>query len=658
MKLRVVSAFALSAPFVLSACEPEQPPVRPGTSPQSSRLSISDDGATLFVALTDHDEVRALNAATGETLTVVAVPGQPHRLTRLADGRVAVTSKTAGAVSVVDVLAGRTDFAVAVGSEPYGVIEVDGPSGKELIVAVAGEGDLARVSLRDQRITARVPLEEAGDDEPRGLARIGGDVIVSHYTAGRLSRVNLDSNTVVGRTSLRLPSRPFFAPNHIDQLTVVPDSAEVVVPHVECNNDPAQFGAGGGFVGVTAAVYYNSGPTGFPAVVPAVSRTDGSADVLISDDASDPFAGSFTIEPEGAVNPVINPLNRTLLQTELINEPVAVALADDGALELVVALGSGNVVVRRSFVGKGQDSIVGTVDVGVGADSIVLSPDGGTAYVWNGFQQTLTRFAVPQTTKAGNTRFGGETGTAEVGRRDRTLERYEAETFTVAAQALPADVVRGRELFHSVDQRLTQNGAIACASCHPGGADDGTTWSFAEGPRQSPPLWGGILGTEPFHWDQLVRDMADISRVTIIGRMGGSGLGRDDMNAIGAFLDQIPAPAPRQTVLDATESVSRGAAIFASAETACVDCHGGAAYTDNRAHDVGTGPGFVERETMAAFATPPLLGLAHSGPYMHDGSSRTLRDVIEQYVLTDRMGKGSHLSEQDVIDLVAFLESL
>ena len=196
-------------------------------------------------------------------------------------------------------------------------------------------------------------------------------------------------------------------------------------------------------------------------------------------------------------------------------------------------------------------------------------------------------------------------------------------------------------------------------------SDDGTTWSFAEGPRQSPALWGGILGTEPFHWDQAVRDMADISRVTVIGRMGGSGLGRADMNAIGAFLDTIPAPAARITASDAGESLSRGANLFES--MSCTSCHAGADFTQTGSFDVGTGRGATTRETVDAFAVPPLKGLIHSAPYLHDGSARTVREVIEKLVVTNKMMTqemrdagfdGSNLSEQDITDLVAFLESI
>lgn len=71
---------------------------------------------------------------------------------------------------------------------------------------------------------------------------------------------------------------------------------------------------------------------------------------------------------------------------------------------------------------------------------------------------------------------------------------------------------------------------------------------------------------------------------------------------------------------------------------------------------------------IGGFFTPPLRNVADSAPYMHDGSLRTLEDVVEFY----RWGGGSSgfvgekdvmmvplgIDDDDVRDLVAFLRSL
>ena len=66
-----------------------------------------------------------------------------------------------------------------------------------------------------------------------------------------------------------------------------------------------------------------------------------------------------------------------------------------------------------------------------------------------------------------------------------------------------------------------------------------------------------------------------------------------------------------------------------------------------------------------AFRTPNLRNAAKTAPYMHDGSLKTLKDVVDFYVgggnsnpQLDREIKPLKLSAQDRNDLVAFLESL
>lgn len=650
----LTGALLVAAAVGGTACEPEHPR---GASavPQTSRLGMSQDGRTLYVALADHDRVRAVDADTGEVHAEIEVPGYPHRLTVLKDGRIAVTSRHAGTLTLVDVERRRVEAVVEVGPDPFGVVESDG----SLWVAVGADAELARIALDEpSRVAERIALE---DGAPRGLAVTGeGKLLVSHASAGRLSVVDVDRRALRGAIDMKLPSRGFFVPTQLDALTVAPDSAEVAVPHVECNNDPAQFGAGGTDLAGAAAQYYVEGPTGFPAVVPAVSRADAAYEVLLSDDASTTEVSSGLVaEPEGPANPVINPLNRTLLGDALVNGPTAVAFAQDGELELVLMRNSGNVLVRRSHVEVGQSSIVAVVEVGAGAEAIQVSRDGARAYVYNAFDDEIVAFDVPEVARK-QSRYGDASGRGSgvmFAQRAEPLARVPvAERFVVAEPVLPENVRTGRKLFHAVDERLTRMGAVACASCHPGGAGDGVTWQFAEGPRQSPPLWGGITDTAPFHWDSLVPTMADISTVTIQGRMGGLGLSSDEMDDIGAFLDTIPAPAPSR-VLDAA-AVERGRAVFFAAETRCVECHGGADLSDGQMHDVGTGVGVSARETRADFATPNLHGLAQSGPYLHDGSARTLDDLVRDLVRTDRMGTGSHLTDADAADLVAFLKTL
>ncbi len=66
-----------------------------------------------------------------------------------------------------------------------------------------------------------------------------------------------------------------------------------------------------------------------------------------------------------------------------------------------------------------------------------------------------------------------------------------------------------------------------------------------------------------------------------------------------------------------------------------------------------------------AFKTPTLRNIAQTAPYMHDGSLRTLRDVVDFYAGggnsnegLDKEMKPLNLTRSERDDLVAFLESL
>lgn len=163
----------------------------------------------------------------------------------------------------------------------------------------------------------------------------------------------------------------------------------------------------------------------------------------------------------------------------------------------------------------------------------------------------------------------------------------------------------------------------------------------------------------------------------------GSGPTLDNVaHAIAAFERTLVTPGSRfdQYVLGdknaLTAQEKRGLVVFFG-KGACSECHKGANFTDNNFHNLGLVPApgapadpgrFAvsnNPEDKGAFKTPTLRNVALTGPYMHDGSSATLEEVIELY---DRGGGDGpnkdklifklNLSPQEKSDLVAFLKTL
>jgi cytochrome c peroxidase len=222
--------------------------------------------------------------------------------------------------------------------------------------------------------------------------------------------------------------------------------------------------------------------------------------------------------------------------------------------------------------------------------------------------------------------------------------------------ALAVEASIGRKMFHdATDSRISASGTVSCASCHPDGRSDNRTWQFVFGPRNTPQLGGKILDTAPFHWPGDVPTVADLNGMTVLPFMGGTGLDPASFQYVAQFIDTIRAAPSIAEARGLSEQELRGEAIFASESTGCTSCHAGAHFTDNKGYDIGTQ---AQSADIRVFQTPVLHGLNRSGPYLHDGSQKNLADLVENLVRTNRMGKGSHLSDAEANDLVAYLKTL
>ena len=118
-------------------------------------------------------------------------------------------------------------------------------------------------------------------------------------------------------------------------------------------------------------------------------------------------------------------------------------------------------------------------------------------------------------------------------------------------------------MFHS-----NSGSGIACASCHPEAGDDGRAWQFdGNEVRRTQALRGGLLGTEPFHWNGDMRNISHVMREVFVNRMGGTQLEIDQQTAVGHWIDSVPLPASAAP-LDVA-AADRGRALFNDSSVAC-----------------------------------------------------------------------------------------
>jgi mono/diheme cytochrome c family protein len=219
----------------------------------------------------------------------------------------------------------------------------------------------------------------------------------------------------------------------------------------------------------------------------------------------------------------------------------------------------------------------------------------------------------------------------------------------LAASARSEQVERGAELFRrGDDRRISSNGMMACNNCHPEGRADGLTWRLGDSILQTPILAGRIGSTAPYKWDGQDPTLQRSLRHTM-QRLGGSEfdqLSNAEVEAMIAYLESLPPPRPRKA--SDPEAVARGREVF-DAE-ACSACHAGPKLADGAQHPLDT--------TLALVDTPSLLGLSHSRPYYHDGSADDLWTLLTDRGTIHQMADTSKLSDQQLRDLAAYLESL
>jgi cytochrome c peroxidase len=278
-----------------------------------------------------------------------------------------------------------------------------------------------------------------------------------------------------------------------------------------------------------------------------------------------------------------------------------------------------------------------------------------------------------------------------------------------------ARVELGKMLFF--DPRLSRDGNMSCASCHNpslGWSDGLATARGFQGKllgRASPTIVNTAYNTIHM-WDGRKKTLEDQAlgpmeaasemntdldhffawmnasagyKAAFAKAYPGDAIGPDTVKrAIAAFERTIvsrTSPFDRWVAGDKksmTPQQLRGMVLFNDKEkTNCIACHAAPNFTDNGFHNLGLASfgndkpdlGRYAQKPVAlmkgAFKTPSLRDVERTAPYFHDGSAKTLMEVVEHYdkggVVRSNVSpdmKPLSLRPADKEDLVAFLRAL
>ena len=271
-------------------------------------------------------------------------------------------------------------------------------------------------------------------------------------------------------------------------------------------------------------------------------------------------------------------------------------------------------------------------------------------------------------------------------------------------QITPAKIDLGKKLFF--DTRISASGVFSCNSCHnlATGGDDNLETSIGhgwqKGPRNAPTALNAVLNEAQF-WDGRAPSVEEQAKGPVLNpvEMGMPSADfvvevlksipgyvdafkaafpgeADPVNynnfgkAVGAFERKLLTPSRWDDFLkgkkDAlTADEQKGWETFAKA--GCATCHNGPAVGGTMYQKLGlvkAWPELKDAGRMEAtkqesdkhfFKVPSLRNVTETAPYLHDGSVKTLEDMVAK-MAEHQLGKT--LSNEEVSSIVTFLKAL
>jgi DNA-binding beta-propeller fold protein YncE len=485
-------------------------------------------------------------------------------------------------------------------TEPWGLAL--SPDGKTLLVTTIAD----RTLVAFDTATGKQRWERALSREPRGVAIApdGESAMVAYLTTGTVERVSLTGDDSHAGVHVPLPDGSAQTNN----FNVQPMNG--FVTQEAAARDFARNAFAVRVIGHDIAV------VGFQESTPvqiAGGENTGS------------YGGGFDPPVEHEIAFIASRDGKapeTVAARIILHQPDAIGWDSVTDRMVVAGYGSDDILIIDN---ASQPSVALNRWQGLGAPSACgpngVAVTGDTAWVWCSLSRQVVQVGIADSAVA----LGAEATTS----RRSALEQAGLAMFRAGN-----------------DARISSRGAMACSSCHPDAREDGLSWRIDSRELQTPLLTGRVLGTHPFKWDGSDKNLA-VSLTSTMQRLGGTGLDETEVKQMSAYLESLPPP--RVPARD-RKQVARGKKLFHSDALGCDTCHSGKHLSDGSLHDLGS--------DMDKVDTPSLIGVAASAPYYHDGSAPTLEALLRDTGLVHGMADFDELDDQEIADLVAYLETL
>lgn len=616
--------------FVLTSAHLDaNPPTVPPPAPLSpAAIAATPDGAVLFIACATTNRVVAFDLGARRIVRTIPVPASPTGLAMSPDGaRLFVTcAAPASTVCIVDPVTGRIVTSLPAGHTAMApVLSTDG---RTLFVCNRFDNTVAFYELTSGKVVARVavprePVAAALTPDGRRL------LVANHLHPGRADLDYVAASVSVIDTTTRAVVREIQLPNGsglLRDVRVSPDGHYAVVTHQLSRFQLPTTQVERGWINTNAVSLID---------VRELRRINTVLLDSIDAGAANPWAAAWSADGRsfGVTHAGTHELSMVDFPALLARlarfsgeSPPGTAGVSDMASQK-----ASEVPDDLSFlVGLRRRIRLGDADRGPRA----LLLTGGKAYVANYFSDSLTIV-------------------------DLAANGPAVESFALQAPAAPSLARRGEALFN--DATICFQGWQSCASCHSSDARvDALNWDNLNDGIGNPKNAKSLLyahQTPPSMWLRVRSDAETAVRAGLKFSMFAV-RPEADAEALDEYLQSLdPIPSPRLVNGALSPAAERGKRIFLARTTGCAECHvPDRFYTDLASHDVGT----AGRHDKAkdGFDTPTLIELWRSGPYLHDGTAATVRDVLTWRNRANRHGHTAHLTPTEIDQLVEFILSL
>ena len=302
---------------------------------------------------------------------------------------------------------------------------------------------------------------------------------------------------------------------------------------------------------------------------------------------------------------------------------------------------------RKSFandLSASAEYVSRRIPVGRNPRGLSLSPDGKRLYVANRLDDTISVI-------------------------DTKSEKI-VSTISLSGPENVDALRRGERLFYTSEFAFQEQ--FGCSNCHIDATIDGLQWDL------EPDGFGrdvvdnrsleNLAGTEPFKWNGGNPDMpTECGPRTEKFFFRSQSFSQQQLTDLVTFVYSLPYRPNRYRSLDGelTAAQERGKVIFERVKSKngkpipepnqCGYCHSGPKYTSQRQFDVGSGKA-IDRSPL--IDVPQLSNVAYSGPYLHDGSARSLEEIWTVFNPKDTHGVTNDLTKDELNDLIEYLKTL